>query len=166
MKVLQDNWHQVFPKLHTNRGITQRWLEEDASAKDSPQYFDQSSWEICRHHLEQGIAWSPTTAPGPDGIPFVAWRGLGPLAVDIMTCAPRPRRRQPVERDGAAVCSRVWVLQPQLSDQHSEEPPWFGRLWLDVFPAGRCRGQPNFVERRSDCIGNAIGLHETYSEGF
>ncbi len=38
-----------------------------------------------RREVEKAIRRSPSTAPGPDGIPFACWRGLGKLGVDILT---------------------------------------------------------------------------------
>ena len=34
--------------------------------------------------VQQAIDRSPATAPGPDGIPFVAWRRLGPVAAAVL----------------------------------------------------------------------------------
>jgi len=41
-------------------------------------------WRLRREDIERAIAASPLSAPGPDGVPFVAWRRLGPLGVDVL----------------------------------------------------------------------------------
>eukprot|EP00959_Pyramimonas_sp_CCMP1952_P357118 7477544-Pyramimonas_sp.AAC.1 len=35
-----------------------------------------------RRHMQRAIALSGNSAPGPNGIPYSAWRRLGALAVD------------------------------------------------------------------------------------
>ena len=42
-----------------------------------------SAWRIRRKDIESAIRHSGNSAPGPDGIPFKAWRALGPLGVSI-----------------------------------------------------------------------------------
>ena len=37
-----------------------------------------------RREVEKAIRCSPSTSPGPDGIPFACWRGLGKLGVDTL----------------------------------------------------------------------------------
>ena len=41
-------------------------------------------WRIRREDIQKAIHHSGNSAPGPDGIPFKAWRRLGPLAVTIL----------------------------------------------------------------------------------
>ena len=42
------------------------------------------AWRVRRKDIEQAIRHSGNSAPGPDGIPFKAWRALGPLGVSIL----------------------------------------------------------------------------------
>ena len=42
------------------------------------------AWRIRRKDIEAAIRHSGNSAPGPDGIPFKAWRNLGPLGVSIL----------------------------------------------------------------------------------
>ncbi len=63
----------------------QRWQEVEAEVNDIPPKQPEETWEIRRHRAAKAIKSSPNTSPGPDGIPFAAWRRPGPLGVDILT---------------------------------------------------------------------------------
>jgi len=42
---------------------------------------------LQRCHVELALRLSNNSSPGPDGIPYAAWRRLGTLAVDILFAA-------------------------------------------------------------------------------
>ncbi|CAK0822989.1 unnamed protein product [Prorocentrum cordatum] len=54
-------------------------------------------WRIRRKDVENAIRHSGNSAPGPDGVPFRAWRALGPLGVSILfnvaQCFEQPQGR-------------------------------------------------------------------------
>jgi len=45
---------------------------------------DAQSWKVTRKDISRSIDLSSDTAPGPDGIPYRAWRALGKLAVTVL----------------------------------------------------------------------------------
>lgn len=44
-------------------------------------------WRLRRSDVRRAVAATSRSAPGPDGVPYAAWRRLGPLAVDILHAA-------------------------------------------------------------------------------
>ena len=42
------------------------------------------AWRVRRKDIETAIQHSGNSSPGPDGIPFKAWRALGPLGISIL----------------------------------------------------------------------------------
>ena len=42
------------------------------------------SWRIHLENIQQAIRQSRNSAPGPDGIPYIVWRTLGDLAIDLL----------------------------------------------------------------------------------
>ena len=87
---LRDHWRRVFDRTRVDEGLLDRWLSDEsphlrAEPKDSrlpaP---DDPQWALRREDVYQAIESSPNSRPGPDGIPFLAWRRLGPLGVDII----------------------------------------------------------------------------------
>ena len=89
-----------------------------------------------RSEIEKAIRCSPSTTPGPDGIPFACWRGLGQLGLDILTdvlgvlCS----------RDGEAALAEMGL------DEEGRHPYNEGlRVLLPKKPAGADpRGVPYF----------------------
>ena len=41
-------------------------------------------WSVDKEHIKQAITIAKESAPGPDGIPYRAWKKLGDLAVDVL----------------------------------------------------------------------------------
>ena len=54
------------------------------SAKRQPLPTNRTEWTIRRKDLECAIKYSGNSSPGPDGVPFKAWRTLGKLGVSIL----------------------------------------------------------------------------------
>ncbi len=46
-----------------------------------------ASWHLRRVDVRNAVRMSGSSAPGPDGIPYRAWRRLGPLGIDVLFAA-------------------------------------------------------------------------------
>ena len=74
--------HDVHAPLHT-------WLHRvfphngNNSAQGLPPQ-DSALWRIRRCDVKSAIIRSGNTMPGPDGIPYLAWRRLGKLGVEVL----------------------------------------------------------------------------------
>ena len=52
--------------------------------KHPPLPTDPARWRVGYKHIKRAITSSNDSAPGPDGIPFLAWRVLSPLSNEIL----------------------------------------------------------------------------------
>ena len=66
--------------------LLDQWLEEELDhmplANTAP--FPDHTFRLRRRHVRSAIRHTNNSSPGPDGIPFVAWRRLEGLAVDVL----------------------------------------------------------------------------------
>ena len=44
----------------------------------------KKDWKVRRKDVRRAIQCSGDSAPGPDGIPYCAWRSLGDIGIDIL----------------------------------------------------------------------------------
>ena len=83
---LRTHWSQVFCKRRIHKHTLHQWLQEDLPSDMSPELPAQSDtcWQVTREDIAQAVERPPNTSPGPDGIPFKAWRTLGHTAITIL----------------------------------------------------------------------------------
>ena len=83
---LGEHWQQVFKARGIDHELLQQWLVEDAAERNQigPHHSSLLSLQLEKRHIAKAIQQSNTSAPGPDGIPYAAWRQLGDLAVDVL----------------------------------------------------------------------------------
>ena len=64
----------------------QVWLAEDSEerARHGPSHQARRGMQLKRKHIKKALQLSNNSAPGPDGVPYAAWRRLGDTAVDIL----------------------------------------------------------------------------------
>ena len=78
--ILNEHWGAKFSRRETARHRIQSWL---VGVPPLPPAFDPK-WSVNKEHIEQTITIAKESAPGPDGIPYNAWKKLGVLAVDVL----------------------------------------------------------------------------------
>ena len=85
---LRAHWAAVFRSHAHDSPRLDAWLEEERQlgGLDVP-HVAAGAWQVRRRDVRRALEQSPSSAPGPDGIPFVAWRRLGHLAVDVLASA-------------------------------------------------------------------------------
>ena len=75
-KTLSNHWAKVFQSKGINDALLTEWLQEDSRERSrlgsSP--FDPNALHLKRKHLIRALRGSNNSSPGPDGIPFMAWR--------------------------------------------------------------------------------------------
>ena len=69
------------------------WLAQALHPPESRPGADDSLWAIRKKDISRAIRCSGNSLPGPDRIPYVAWRKLGPLATDVLFDAARAMAR-------------------------------------------------------------------------
>ena len=68
-ETLVTHWNQVFKAKPIDDALLTEWLN------DQPQIFDDSfRWELLLSHVEDAIRYCKDSAPGPDGIPYSAFK--------------------------------------------------------------------------------------------
>ena len=89
-EALRTHWEPTFTRRTINAHCLEQWLAEDATAPNGlrgavqPLLRTHSAWHVRCRDVRRAIEMSSASAPGPDGIPYAAWRRLGPFAVDVL----------------------------------------------------------------------------------
>ena len=79
---LRTHWSKVFKaKPITNLEISQQWMRDTPYGFHNRAWQEESKWVVTQGGVEKAIQYSNNSAPGPDGIPYLAWRKAGRLAV-------------------------------------------------------------------------------------
>ena len=67
--------------------------------------------------MEKAVRYSGNSAPGPDGIPFKAWRAFGPLGVSILHGVAQTLERP----QGAEELHAAYFDEPDTHSHHYNE---------------------------------------------
>ncbi len=83
---LRHHWANVFRARDIDQDRLQTWLEEDEQdrAQQGPSHEALRGLRLRRRDIRKAIKLSNNSAPGPDGIPYGAWRALGETAVEVL----------------------------------------------------------------------------------
>jgi hypothetical protein len=87
---LRQHWRGTFAARRLDRSRRMDWFRVDAADRNGlhaavqPLLVDKEAWRVRRSDVRRAIAMAGSSSPGPDGIPYSAWRRLGPLAVDVL----------------------------------------------------------------------------------
>ena len=87
---LRDHWKTPFSHRPVDESKLQAWLRKDSvhpsglKAATAPVLQDASQWRLKKRHMRQALDMAGRSAPGPDGIPYAAWKRLGPLGLEIL----------------------------------------------------------------------------------
>ena len=87
---LRRHWEDTFSARRLDGNLRREWLREDADSPDGlhaavrPLLAKPEAWELRRADVQKAISQTSSSAPGPDGIPYAAWRRLGPLAASVL----------------------------------------------------------------------------------
>ena len=89
-EALREHWGGVFAAKHIDNSMLGTWLQEvfpdyeHGNLATGLPGTESELWHVQREDIEHAIQTCGDTMPGPDGIPYAAWRMLGPLAVSIL----------------------------------------------------------------------------------
>ena len=86
---LREHWAEVFTARPRDGALLSRWMAEEFPEGSGLPPLSDARWRVRRRDVARAIALSPNSAPGPDGIPYAAWRRLGPLAIDLLAAVSR-----------------------------------------------------------------------------
>ena len=111
-ELLRRHWASVFSRKGIHEAKLCEWLSEEFGAFEDITLVhlglpDRASprWIARRQDIAKAISLAASSAPGPDGIPYEAWKTLGDLAIDILNDAGHvledgDARHQMIEVDG------------------------------------------------------------------
>ena len=126
-EALRLHWRATFAARRINAGLLDTWLQEELPCLQEGFPLPglppagSAAWQLAHSHVEESVARSANSAPGPDGIPYLAWRRLGPLASttlfealrDLMTPEGADRLSQFYEDLGGQFNLGLLVLLPK-----------------------------------------------------
>ncbi|MDA8582658.1 reverse transcriptase domain-containing protein, partial [bacterium] len=89
--ILRRHWTAVFAAAGIDEARLGEWLAEDRADRQAhgPATTDWTGFRIRRRDVVLALRQAKNSSPGPDGIPYGAWRALGSLAVDTLRDALR-----------------------------------------------------------------------------
>ena len=91
-RALADHWSTTFQGQQVDIPMLEAWLRETLPNADRPDPTDPTAlppadsplWQIRRRDIARAVRLSGNSAPGPDGIPYAAWRKMGQRGIDIL----------------------------------------------------------------------------------
>ena len=79
--VLKDHWAKTFAAKPTCAVTRSRWIEEDRDNRPATHFAGPNdNWKLTVKDFKRALQCSNNSSPGPDGIPFGAWRAIKRLA--------------------------------------------------------------------------------------
>ena len=90
-RALKEHWERTFAATPIDEEALEHWLHDTLPNKgrgegnhDSLPPPDSHLWKIRRKDVAKAVRLSNNSAPGPDGIPYLAWRKLGNIGIDYL----------------------------------------------------------------------------------
>ena len=82
IRILRAYWREVFSSSSCDEDALARWVADEEHLPDWG--VEDSRWIPGKDSMSKNIGRTGKSAPGPDGIPYLAWRLLGDLASDVL----------------------------------------------------------------------------------
>jgi hypothetical protein len=122
-EVLSTHWKSVFQEKPIDDKHLKQWF--DTAERHGLQRIQTApeEWKIRRQDIARALSSSTDTRPGPDGIPYKAWRALGDLSTDVLWEAA-VRLEQPLIKDDpvhAAFNGSIMCCLPKASSSVHED---------------------------------------------
>ena len=121
-KAIKDHWSKVFAHKQIDETMLERWFaslktawgaqEENAEPsldngnplphmreKRKPIRTDPGKWATRRKDIIKALKLAGNSSPGPDGIPFAAWRALKGIGITVLYDVARALRSESSQRE-------------------------------------------------------------------
>ena len=79
---LRYYWHQVFSGGSCDDALLSAWARDELKFPDWSRF--SGDWSPTVQDMAKMVKAAGNAAPGPDGIPFEAWKALGPWGVELL----------------------------------------------------------------------------------
>ena len=102
-------------------------MDEDAADRQAngPSHSPVINCHLSRKHLKKTLKRSNNSAPGPDGLPYGAWRALGDIAIDALFGAFKELSSSDgpsiMQRDYADFNASILLFLPKKPVRQSDE---------------------------------------------
>jgi len=80
---LRRHWHQIFQAKPIDGELLQNWLHDELHGEKAFDPEDEG-FKLLLQDVQKSIKNAPATMPGPDGIPYLAWKRMGVLGADCL----------------------------------------------------------------------------------
>ena len=164
---LVRHWGRMFGDAHIDEAALQSWLRQNLHPPSTVPPANAARWHIRKKDVARAIRCSGNSLPGPDRIPYVAWRRLGrplgsgrALRGGMLHGLPRPPIQNPTGirppgGGGPPIQSRAARLHPEEGGPRPPAP-WCGIHGGRNTPAlHRRHGQPH----PRQCVPLPLGAH-------
>jgi exonuclease III len=87
MLTLQGHWAKVFTGAAMPTEAIQHWLQQAYPNGEGLESFPSTEaerWKIRRRDVARAVRCAGHSAPGPDGLPYAAWKAAGAYGVDAL----------------------------------------------------------------------------------
>ena len=103
---LRRHWADVFRAKSISAAKLDEWLDDDEDNKPCSDLFNvsPSQFKLKKRNIKHAIKYSNNSSPGPDGIPFGAWRRCIKLSTEVLFDAVQPLLRE----DGTEALAHEW----------------------------------------------------------
>ena len=124
---LRGHWSEVFKARPRDEPLLQQWLADERAELSPPlSPATDPRWRIRRRDIRKALDIAPSSAPGPDGIPFAAWKRLDHLAVDVLHGAMQALLKDTATQDmlqdyGEDFNASLLVFIPKKPTMHTVE---------------------------------------------
>lgn len=106
-QALAAHWSKVFAGRTLQEEDIAAWMEAaypGGAGLGSMEPAGSPAWQIRRDDVDRAVKVSGSSSPGPDGIPYAAWRALGAYGVDTLWDALQELQRT----DGTALLEEAY----------------------------------------------------------
>ena len=97
-QILTKHWGDVLSHKPVDEDLLSSWLQDVTDKLPDP---DEPVWQLLRQHMDDAIKFAHETAPGPDGIPYRAFKRF-PGSSDVLYEAAVEMLKGDGDRPGAA----------------------------------------------------------------
>jgi exonuclease III len=84
---LKEHWTEVFTAKEYSDQTADRWFRKaypDGKGLEDFPSKEPDQWSVRKSDIKKAISVANRSAPGPDGIPYKAWKLLGETAVNVL----------------------------------------------------------------------------------
>ena len=124
-EALRRHWEQVFQTKRTDRDLRALWLRQDKHNRPPEDAAAVPQECVTQEQVLRAIERSNNSAPGPDGIPFRAWRRLATVAAPLLHGAlvALASEEAPPSHDEALRCMNesLLVFLPKSSEGTTDD---------------------------------------------